>query len=295
MDSMAKDENKFSIKPLPKNKFPKPLLEIPKPPDQLFVVGELPPEDHIHLCVVGARKYSPYGKEVCEMLIKGLRGKPVVIVSGLALGIDAIAHRTALENGLRTVAVPGSGLDPSVLYPASHKNLAKEIVTSGGCMLSEFDPDFRATPYSFPQRNRIMAGLSKAVLIIEAEQKSGTLITARLATDYNRDVLTVPGSIFSQNSTGPHLLLKIGATPIASVEDLLIALGLEGQSALPFEKQYADASDEELILLRLLATPSDRDSLVCASGFPTKKVSILLSMMEIKGMIKESEGEIRLA
>ncbi len=291
---MAKDENKFSIKPLPKNEFPKPLLEIPKPPEQLFVVGELPTEDHIHLCVVGARKYSPYGKEVCEMLIKGLRGKPVVIVSGLALGIDAIAHRTAFENNLKTIAVPGSGLDPSVLYPASHKNLAKEIVERGGCLLSEFDPEFRATPYSFPQRNRIMAGLSKAVLIIEAEQESGTLITARLATDYNRDVFTVPGSIFSQNSTGPHLLLKLGATPIASVEDLLIALGLEGQSQLPFEKQYADACEDELTLLRLLATPSDRDSLVRTSGFTTQKVSILLSLMEIKGMIKESEGEIRL-
>ncbi|MEK9131292.1 MAG: DNA-processing protein DprA [Patescibacteria group bacterium] len=279
---------------LPKNKFPKPLLEIPKPPEQLFVVGELPPEDSVHLCVVGARKYSPYGKEVCEMLIKGLRGKPVVIVSGLALGIDAIAHRSALENNLRTIAVPGSGLDPSVLYPASHKNLAKEIVNAGGCLLSEFDPTFKATPYSFPQRNRIMAGLSKAVLIIEAEQKSGTLITARLATDYNRDVLTVPGSIFSQNSTGPHLLLKIGATPITSAEDLLVALGLEGQSALPFEKQYADASAEELSLIRLLATPTTRDDLVRASGLPTQKVSIILSLMEIKGMIKESEGEIRL-
>lgn len=292
---MKKDENKFSIKPLPKNKFPKPLLEIPKPPEQLFVVGELPSEDAIYLCVVGARKYSPYGKEVCEMLIKGLRGKPVVIVSGLALGIDAIAHRSALTNNLKTIAVPGSGLDPSVLYPASHKNLAKEIIEAGGCLLSEFDPTFKATPYSFPQRNRIMAGLSKAVLIIEAEQKSGTLITARLATDYNRDVLTVPGSIFSQNSTGPHLLLKLGATPIASVEDLLIALGLEGQSQLPFEKQYADASEDELTLLRLLATPSTKDSLVHTSGFPTQKVSILLSMMEIKGMIKEGEGEIRLA
>lgn len=280
---------------LPKNKFPKPLLEIPKPPEQLFVVGELPPEDHIHLCVVGARKYSPYGKEVCEMLIAGLRGKPVVIVSGLALGIDAIAHRSALQNDLKTIAVPGSGLDPSVLYPASHKNLANEIVSAGGCLLSEFDPTFKATPYSFPQRNRIMAGLSKAVLIIEAEQKSGTLITARLATDYNRDVFTVPGSIYAQNSTGPHLLLRLGATPIASVEDLLIALGLEGQSTLPFEKQYADASEDELILLRLLATPCTRDSLVRASSFPTQKVSILLSMMEIKGMIKESEGEIRLA
>src|SRR3989344_2642579 len=179
------------------NLFPRRLREIPDPTEKIYLKGTLPSEDHKWLCVVGSRKYSSYGKEVCEKLIEGLRGYPVVIVSGLALGMDAIAHRAALSAKLHCVAVPGSGLDPSVLYPATNRRLADEILKAGGVLLSEFEPNFRATAWSFPQRNRIMAGLSDAVLVIEAEKRSGTLITARLATAYHRDVFTIPGSIFS--------------------------------------------------------------------------------------------------
>src|SRR3989344_4618820 len=194
------------MKELLLDQFPRRLREIPDPPEKLYMQGVLPSEEHKWLCVVGSRRYTNYGKEVCGKLIEGLRGYPVVIVSGLALGIDALAHRAALAANLPCVAVPGSGLSPHVLHPASNRRLADDILLSGGAMLSEFEPDFRPTLWSFPQRNRIMAGLSDAVLVIEAESKSGTLITSKLATEYNRDVFTLPGSIFSSTSAGPHML-----------------------------------------------------------------------------------------
>src|SRR3989339_1250495 len=207
---------------LSKQDFPEKLLEIPQPPKQLFIRGNLPDwENSKFVAVVGSRKYTNYGKEACEKIISGLRGCDVTIISGLAIGIDSIAHKSALEAKLKSIAVPGSGLNSSVIYPSINKKLADEIVQSGGCLLSEFEPDFQATTWSFPQRNRIMAGLSDAVMVIEAEIKSGTLITSRLATDYNRDVFAVPGSIFSPNSSGPNMLIRLGATPVTSSADIL--------------------------------------------------------------------------
>ncbi|MFA6446168.1 MAG: DNA-processing protein DprA [Candidatus Paceibacterota bacterium] len=280
-----------SIRRLTEAEFPERLLEIPQPPKQLFLQGTLPPIGNKLLCVVGARKYTPYGKEICEMLISGLRGLPVTIVSGLALGIDGIAHRSALSAGLHTLAVPGSGIDRKVLYPASHRNLAEEILNKGGGLLSEFDLDFHATQYSFPQRNRIMAGLSHAVLIIEAEKKSGTLITARLATDYNRDVLTIPGSIFSPTSTGPHLLLRIGATPITSVDELKEALGFEIKES-PEQKQikFENCTLEEKEILTIIQNGMARDEIISSIKKPIQEINALLSLMEIKELTIEREG-----
>lgn len=286
----------MEIKLLRKNQFPKRLLEIPDPPEKLYVRGKLPPEEYKYLCVVGSRKYSEYGRQAVEKLIVGLRGHPIVIVSGLALGIDSIAHRATLETGLLTLAVPGSGLDPKILYPASHKQLAEKIVSVGGCLLSEFEPNFRPTSYSFPQRNRIMAGLSDAVLVVEAELKSGTLITSKFATEYNRDVFTIPGSIFSKNSAGPHMLIRLGATPITSSEELLEALGFSPaiRSTL-HATPSGDCSPDEKKVIALLANPLPRDELIRALGMNARDANIILSMMEIKGLIKESMGEILLA
>jgi len=277
-------------------KFPRRLRELPDPPKKLYCEGTLPPEEHKWLTVVGSRKYTNYGEEVCEKLIEGLRGYPVVIVSGLAFGIDALAHRAALVAKLPCVAVPGSGLDRTVLYPSAHRRLADEIVKVGGALLSEFEPDFAATVWSFPQRNRIMAGLSDAVLVVEAEQKSGTLITSRLATEYNRDVLTVPGSIFSSASAGPHMLIRLGATPIASSADLREALGFnpEDDSQKPIA-DYSDCSPEEKKIIELLASPLSRDALLDSLDLPVSRANALLSMLELKGHIKESLGEIHLA
>src|SRR3990167_161585 len=221
---------------LSKKDFPPLLSEIPDAPKQLYVRGELPPYDHAWLAVVGSRAASAYGRQVCDYLIEGLRGYPVVVVSGLAYGIDAGAHKAALNTALPCVAVPGSGLNWDVMYPKANVNLAKEIIKAGGAHLSEFEPDQKAADYTFPQRNRIMVGLCKATLVIEAKERSGSLITARLATEYNRELLVVPGSIFNETSKGTHQFLKLGATPITEPEDILRVLTLEHSISKPQER-----------------------------------------------------------
>ena len=289
---MLKD---FEIETLEGEEIPELLREIPDCPEKLYIQGKLPNKNSKILTVVGSRKYTPYGKDVCEKLISGLRGYDITIVSGLALGIDSIAHKSALEAGLKTIAVPGSGLDESVLYPSTHKNLALKILENGGTLISEFEPKFHATPYSFPQRNRIMAGLSHAVLVIEAEIKSGTLITSKFATEYNRDVFTVPGSIFSRNSEGPNMLIRLGATPIRSSEDILEALGFKiDEEPKNLELKYADCSEDEMFVVKILSEPMTKDDLMRELKMPISKINIILSIMEIKGLIKESMGEIRL-
>lgn len=275
--------------------FPRRLKEIPDPPEKIWVEGTLPPETHKWLCVVGSRRYSPYGREVCEKLIAGLYGYPITLVSGLALGIDALAHRVALEAKLPCVAVPGSGLGRKVLHPSSNRPLAEQILSAGGALLSELSPETHATLFSFPSRNRIMAGLSDAILVVEAQKRSGTLITARLAAEYNRDVLTVPGSVFSATAEGPHLLMRLGATPVRSSEELLAALGFESGHEEQDALRYEDCSPEEMKIIELLKVPMERDALVAATKLPISKTNALLSLLEIKGLVKESMGEIHLA
>lgn len=277
---------------LPEN-FPTRLSEIPKPPEKLYYRGTLPSwDDFVFLAVVGSRNYTSYGKSVIEKLIGGLAGRPVVIVSGLALGTDALAHKEALKNKLLTIAIPGSGIDDSAIAPRTNYALAQEILHSGGALISEFDPTFQAAPWAFPQRNRIMAGLCHAVLVIEAGEKSGTLITAKIANEYSRDVLSVPGSIFSESSKGANKLLHQGATPITCIEDLLEALGFsdEGrQKELPLD----NFTEKELFILRALHEPKSRDDLVSELSLPIYEINITLSMLEIKGAVKEDQGLIR--
>ena len=285
----------MKIQKLPKNKFPKALLEIPQPPENLWIIGELPPSDLTYLCVVGSRKFTSYGKEACEKIIAGLKSYPIVIVSGFAMGIDTIAHKKAMQIGLKTVVFPGSGLSFEAMYPKTNIRLMNEIVENGGCLISEFEPDFKATQWGFPMRNRLMAGISKATLIIEAEEKSGTLITARLTTEYNRDLLVVPGSIFSSNSRGTNKLLHQGATPVTSSEDVLEALGFEQEKDDEKQKKlFEDLSPEEKTVINLLREPAQRDYLIRAIKMPIPTANALLSAMEIKGLIKEEMGEIRL-
>jgi DNA processing protein len=280
----------YSIRALQSNAFPPLLREISDPPKALFLAGTLPQEGNKLLCIVGSRKHTSYGKEVTEAVIAGLRGYPISIVSGLALGIDSIAHRAALRSGLHTIAIPGSGLDPAVLYPQSHRGLAEEIIGAGGALLSEFENDFSATPWSFPKRNRLMAGMSHATLVIEAETKSGTLITSRLATEYNRDVGAVPGSIFSKQSEGPHMLIRLGATPIRSAADCLEILGFNPSNTEP--KAYEGETPQEKVILDLLTEGKARDDIIRESGLPVQIVASTLAVLEIKGVIGESMGEI---
>ncbi|MEK9183602.1 MAG: DNA-processing protein DprA [Patescibacteria group bacterium] len=273
----------------PKN-FPALLKEIPSPPEELYLIGEFPPEDALFLAVVGSRKFSTYGKEACEKIIMGLKNSPreIVIVSGMAIGIDGIAHKAALQNNLKTVAIPGSGLDDKVLHPRSNIQLSKEIVEKGGCLLSEFPWDMPAGVHTFPQRNRIIAGLSHGTLIIEAAEKSGALITASLALDFNRNVFAVPGSIFSENSKGTNNLIKAGAMPVSSAEDILDAFDIPHETKnlqlnfTPAEKQIFSA----------LAEPMQKDDLIRKVGMPPMKINPVISMMILNGAIKESGGEI---
>jgi len=275
-------------------KIPALLREIPDSPKRLYIRGTYPTDpDLIFLTVIGSRKYSSYGKQVCEKLIAGLAGYPFVIVSGLAIGMDTIAHKAALENNITTIAVPGSGLDDTVLYPADNRGLAHSIIRSGGCLLSEFEPDFKATKWSFPKRNRIMAGMSHAVLVIEAENISGTRITARLATEYNRDVFAVPGSIFSDTSTGTNELIREGATPITSAKDIIEYFNLDTKE--PTQTQMMALSPQETSLIDLLNTPQSKNELAEKLGMTIIKLNILISSMEIKGLVSENLGKIHKA
>lgn len=205
------------------------LCEIPEYPETLWVRGSLPEPETRFLTVVGSRAVSEYGKEMCTSLIAGLAGYPISIVSGLALGTDTIAHRAALEHNIHTTVVPGSGITDEVIYPKSNQHLAEEILDAGGSLVTEFTPEFRATRWSFPRRNRIMAGLADAVLMIEAAQKSGTLITARLASEYNRELCTIPHPLPAAHGYGPHLFLRLGATLVTEPDHILEALRIPVQ------------------------------------------------------------------
>jgi DNA processing protein len=277
----------LSIKEIPPQ-----LLEIPQPPKKLFIRGTLPDASYTYLAVIGSRKHTSYGRDMCERLIRGLKGYPIAIVSGLALGIDTIAHTTALDVGLPTVAFPGSGLDRNVLYPRTNILLAEKIIAQGGCCISEMEPHEKAMVYSFPQRNRLMAGIARAVLVIEAEEKSGTRITARMAIDYNRDVLAVPGSALSSNSKGTHALIRQGATPVTTSEEILEALGYTPTEHHDDRLRYKDCGPDELRVLEFLREPQERDVLIRLCGFDIARANALLSIMEIKDLIREELGEI---
>lgn len=271
--------------------FPQRLHEIEDVPDKLYVRGNDLPDNEKYLCVVGSRKYTNYGKDVCQKVISDLAGYNITIVSGLALGIDAIAHKAALAANLDCVAVPGSGLNEDVLYPRTNLPLSKKILNTGGTLISEFEPDQEGASWTFPQRNRIMAGLVHAVLVVEATEESGTLITARLATEFNRDIFTIPGSIKSASRAGPHQLIRDGAALIRSGEDIVKELGLETLA----ENTRADSIDlsaDEQLIVNALSEPAQKDDLIAAVDLPANRVNVLLSQMELKGVIQESGGQI---
>lgn len=277
------------IRKLSKNNFPALLSEINDPPETLYLRGVLPPPETKLLAVVGSRRMSRYGQDACEYLIQGLAGYPISIVSGLALGIDGVAHRAALTAGLHTIAVPGSGLSEEALYPRAHLTLSRNILDSGGALLSEMEPDEPAAPYTFPKRNRIMAGMSHATLIIEAGLKSGTLITARLATEYNRELLIVPHSIFSEGGAGGHLFMGLGARPVRSADDILDVFDMKKEET----KKNIELTPDEERVIEILSAPMPRDELIRALGVATGSANVLLTQMEIRGIIIEFMGEIR--
>jgi DNA processing protein len=287
--STPEEAGLWPIRELPVSRFPT-LEQIPDPPHTLYARGEIALEGRHTLTVVGSRKHTAYGKDVVHMLINGLRNTPITIISGLALGIDGLAHQAAIDAGLPTIAVPGSGLSWECVYPKYHIPLAKHILASGGGLLSEFSPDTSAAPWTFPKRNRIMAGLSDAVLIIEAQEQSGTLITARLAMEYNRDVLIVPGGITSPSSRGPNGLLRDGAIPILSSTDILDVFGITQEEAHKISETQGTLSEIEQKFLHLVREPTERDALLTTLGLSPEQGNVVILELEIKGLIRTYGG-----
>jgi DNA processing protein len=271
--------------------YPSLLKEIDHPPTVLYVAGTLTEADKFALAIVGTRKASLYGRQVTERFATDLAKGKVTVVSGLALGIDTIAHTAALDAGGRTLAILGSGLD--VIYPAANYNLARRIVESGqGALITEFPLGVQPEGGNFPARNRIISGLSLGVLITEAPQPSGALITANFALEHGRDVFAVPGNIYSAGSVGVNKLIQDGgAKLVRNVDDILETLNLfmvpqhvEMQVALP------ENAEEQKLLALLSQEPRHVDDLIRASELPTMTVSATLTMMELKGMIKSVGG-----
>lgn len=275
--------------------FPPLLQEIPQPPITLTYRGVLPKPHLPLLAVVGSRQYTTYGRQAVDFLIDGLRGYGVGIVSGLALGIDSLAHEAAIRNQLYTLAIPGSGLNDDVLYPRAHIRLATRILEAGGGLLSEFAPDFRATKWSFIQRNRLMAGVAHATLVIEATEQSGTLTTARMCVDYNRELLVVPGSIFSATSQGPHLFMKLGATPITTAGDIVAALSLQRTQAAPDSESAAlpALAPHEVAIVAALREPCDANTLLQKISLPAAEANVLLMHLELRSVIANENGIYR--
>ena len=282
----------MDIRELAKDEWPKKLLEIPQPPERLWLRGALPPAGHKLLAVVGSRAMTRYGQEACERLITGLASYPISIVSGLALGIDTCAHRAALFAGLHTLAVPGSGLDDSILYPRTNRPFAKQLLEKGGGMISEYPPDTPSHVRYFPERNRIMVGLADAVLIIEAGEKSGTLITARLASEYNRDLLCIPHRIADPHAFGPHLFIRLGAALVSDSLHILEALGIPPREA--DERGAApELEDTELAVWEMLAEPHTRDEILRDASDDAGVILTTLVSLELRGLIKEEFGAWR--
>jgi DNA processing protein len=282
--------DKFPIQEVdPIETFPS-LAEIPQKPKRFFMRGTMDNVKHKKIIAfVGSRACTSYGANVCRTLIEGLRGYNIVIVSGLAMGIDSIVHKTALSSGLTTIAFPGSGLSWKTLYPAINRDLAKDILEKGGALFSEYTPETRGAIWTFPQRNRIVAGIADMIIIIEAQEKSGALITARLGTEYNKIVGAVPGSIYSNSSQGTNWLLRLGATPITSSGDILKELGLEAKD-VPLSGLLVN--EKEGLVLDALKEPKTKDQLMDSLEMESSEINVILSTLEIKGLIKETYGII---
>jgi len=242
------------------------------------------------LLVVGSRRHSKEAKLILEKLFSGLKNQKIVIVSGLARGIDSLAHELAIKNNLPTIAIPGSGLNDEVLYPKANFGLAKDIVNKGGLLLSEFENNFQATPWSFPKRNELMVKISDMVLVVEAGKKSGTLITARLSLDFNKDLAVVPGSILSDFYLGSNNLLKDGAFPILDSNDILdlLAIDVVEQKVLEFN----DLDEVESLILKKIAEPKTKTEIAIETNLDLSKINIKLSSLEIKGYVILRNGLI---
>jgi DNA processing protein len=264
--------------------YPRLLAEISGRPSLLYVRGELVAADDSAVAVVGTRRATPYGRQAAEQIAAELAEAGITVVSGLARGVDAAAHRAALEAGGRTIAVLGSG--PDVIYPAEHRRLAEQILESGA-ILSEFPPGAKPDAQNFPARNRIVSGMTLGTLIIEAPPRSGALITASFAADQGREVFVLPGSIFTQTSEGTNALLRDGARLVRNGTDILEDLGLgTGRSPVATQSQMPLEENERKLFVALRHEARHIDELAEEAGLPAATASALLLTMELKGLVR---------
>jgi len=265
--------------------YPARLKEIYDYPPLLYVRGTLIPEDEWAIAVVGTRRTSIYGRQVTEEVVADLVRNKITITSGLAKGIDAIAHRTALEMGGRTIAVFGCGLD--MVYPSDHVDLARKIMDHGA-LISEFPLGTRPKAEHFPQRNRIISGMSLGTLVIEAGEKSGAMITAHWAVEQNRDVFAIPGSIFSPASKGTNRLIQEGAKLVRNCTDIMEELNLAMMPQQMEIKELVTTTDTESQLLGHLSREATHIDDICRqTGLPIAAVSSTLAMLELRGLAKQ--------
>lgn len=263
--------------------YPRRLKEIDQPPPLLFVRGSINVEDDWAVSVVGTRRVTPYGRQVASEIARYLAQNGVTVVSGLARGVDAIAHQTAMQAGGRTLAILGSGVD--TIYPPEHRKLAEDI-SKQGAVISDYPLGTQPESRNFPPRNRIIAGLSLATIVVEAGETSGALITAEFAVNQGRDVFAVPGSILTPQSEGTNRLIEQGARPLLRMSEILESLKLEQIPQKQASRKAIAASPEENRLLSCLTQdPRHIDEICAISGLPIQAVSATLTMMELKGLV----------
>ena len=267
------------------NIFTNQLASIAKVPNTLYYCGELPSTPVKSVAIVGSRKPTPYGKSVTEKIVHALAEHNVTIISGLALGIDSIAHRAALKFNTPTIAVMARGLNG--IYPASHFSLSREIVKAGGALISTYPADMPAQPYHFLERNRIISGLSSIVIVTEAAVKSGTLNTASHALEQGKNVFAVPGNITSPMSAGCNRLIRQGAQPLIDTSDILSALGIKSQKTTP-QIPVRKNKTEQLIINAILAGAKDTNQIINTTNISPSSIFVTLSTLEIAGIIESS-------
>lgn len=281
----------ISFVSLPDPAYPRLLKEINDPPLAIFYRGRLPDENQPALAVVGTRRMTPYGAQVCAELVEDLARRGLLIVSGLALGLDGAAHRAALKAGGQTIAVLGSSVDRNHIYPPAHQRLAEEIINRGGAVLAEYPPGFAPTNYSFPARNRIIAGLTLGTLVIEAPERSGALITAAHALDYNREVFAVPQPIYSPTGEGTNNLIKLGARPVTNAKDIIETLNLKGLSELVASSPIITLTETEKQVMDCLGRePENIDLIIKKTGLASSAVNSALATLELKDLTKNYGG-----
>ena len=268
--------------------YPQRLKEIDQPPPVLYIRGDYLPDDLFAVSIVGTRRVTPYGRQITEELASFLAAHGITVISGLARGVDAIAHQATLKAGGRTIGVLGSGVDK--IYPPEHRQLAEQMMERGA-VISDYAPGTPPEASNFPPRNRIISALSLAVVVVEAGETSGALITAEFAAEQGREVFAVPGSILALQSKGTNKLIQQGALPLLSVNDLMQALDITRVGEQKAARKAIPADTTEAKLLSVIGSePLHVDEIRNQSELPIEKVSATLALMELKGMVRQVGG-----